>query len=614
MEKIPELIREFRNMDGLTTHLLHAKRIAVDLETTGLRPYHADIITGVAVGWEDERGELHSTYVAIYCPQGGLVVSMDLMLTELECGGVWRKDRPVRGHNFLFDLRFMARAGLDLSIVGPCRDTQTLARIALSAKADTAYKRLGLKVLADEYKLPGGAAEGKALKKLMKKNEWDWGDIPVEVLAPYARQDVLLTLAVEDIMMAKIDERQMEVVDNESRLLPVIARMSHRGVKINTKYLERIHEEVIHDKLEKSRSDVIGFLGHDDIRSNPKLGKSLLELHLPVGTNARTGHHYLAADDLGQLDHPAIPAILRMRTYDHYATVIAGLLESADAHDIIHTFLSPHAAITGRFSSQDPNLQNLPRDDPHTIRRAGKKVDELVLPSIRKAFISRGGTTLLLTDYQQMEAAVLADFANDTAMLEIVNSGGDVHAGTARLLFKRYDTADKAGQKLYRQDAKSINFSILYGAGVNKLATMLHRGADHARAFRQRYFDVFEDVREFTRERVKNRVMAVGQVRNRMGRLYGVTMDRSYIAVNYLVQGTCADLIKRQMIALDKVAILTMQIHDEVGQEIDENPETVKAQARLTEKILEDVKDKLTRVNLRTDSKAGPNWAETEAV
>lgn len=614
MEKIPELIREYRDMDGLVTHLRDAKRIAVDLETTGLRPYHADIITGVAVGWEDQEGEKHSTYIAIYCPQAGPVVSMPLVLTDLDLGGVWRDDRPVRGHNFLFDLRFMAKAGLDLNIIGPCRDTQTLARIALSANADTAYKRLGLKVLADEYKLPGGAAEGSALKKMMKKNKWDWCDVPVDILAPYARQDVLLTMAVEDIMMAKIDERQMEVVDNESRLLPVIARMSHRGVKIDTEYLERIHKEVIHDKLEKSRRDVIGFLGHDEIRSNPKLGKALLELHLPVGTNARTGHHYLAADDLGQLDHPAIPAILRMRTYDHYATVIAGLLEGADAHDIIHTFLSPHAAITGRFSSQDPNLQNLPRDEPHPIRRKGKTVDELVLPSIRKAFVARRGTTLLLTDYQQMEAAVLADFANDKAMLKIVNSGGDVHAGTARLLFKGYEAADAEGRKLYRQNAKSINFSILYGAGVNKLATMLHRAQDHARAFRQHYFDVFEEVREFTNVRVRNRITAVGQVRNRMGRLYGVPLDRAYIAVNYLVQGTCADLIKRQMIELDRMSILTMQIHDEVGQEVEGDPTMVKAQARLTEKILEDVKDKLTRVNLRTDSKAGPNWAETEAV
>lgn len=613
---IPELIRDRSDLEGLDAYLDAAKRISIDLETTGLRPYHDDFITGTAITWVDHDDEWHSTYIAHYCPQAGPVVEVKEILDVFRYARVWTH-HLVRGHNFLFDLRFYGQAGLDLTKVGPVRDTQTLARVVLSADADTAYDKIALKVLADKFELPGGAAESKKLKTLMKKNEWDWCDIPVDILAPYARQDTALVLHVEDRLMPKIDEGQQNILDNEAKLLPVLARMSKRGIYVDTQYLEKIYESEIHDQLQRSIDKVTSVLGHAEVRSNPKLGGSLIELGLPVGTNPRNGNHYLAADDLGQLDHPAIPDVLRLRAYDHHAHVITALLESADSDGYIHTFLSPHSAITGRFGSQDPNLQNIPRDEPRTLRRNGKKVGELHLPSLRKAFTATGANTLLLTDYCQMEAGVLADYANDSAMLAIVNGGGDVHAGTAEALYgQAYRDADAEGKQRMRQNAKGINFSILYGAGVNKLATMLHSTRGKAMAFRQHYFNVFADIFRFVRKQVRNRCLATSTVRNRMGRVYGVKVDRSYIAVNYVVQGTCADLIKRQMIRLDEEGIeMRLQIHDEIVQEVPKDPREVRAKATITEQILEDVGDKLTRVSLRTTSKHGPTWFDArEAV
>jgi DNA polymerase-1 len=610
---IPELIRVRRDLEGLDDRLACADRVAIDLETTGLKPYHSDIITGTALTWV-EGNDWFSTYIAHFCPQAGPVVEVKDILEIYSRAGIW--SRLPRGHNFLFDLRFYGEAGLDLSAVGPCRDTQTLARVVLSADASTAYDHIALKILADKFKLPGGSAESKKLKALMKKHEWDWKDIPVDILAPYARQDTVLTLLVEDALMPKVDAGQQAILDNEAALLPVLARMSARGIKVDTAYLEKVYEEHIFNQLADSTSEVEAVLGHAEIGSNPRLGGSLIELGLPVGTNPRNGNHYLAADDLGQLDHPVIPAVLRMRAYDHHAHVITGLLDSADRHGVVHTFLSPHSAVTGRFGSQDPNLQNIPRDGGRHIRRNSAVVDVLTLPSLRRAFVASPGHTLLLTDYEQMEAGVMADYANDAAMLKIVNDGGDVHAGVAEALYgQAWLDATPERKKEMRQFAKGINFSILYGAGINKLATTLHTTRQKAMAFRQHYFNVFEQIQNFVRVRVRNRCLAVGQVRNIMGRLYGVTVDRSYIATNYLVQGACADLIKRQMVALDALGIdMRLQIHDEIVQEVANDPGTIKEKRHLTESILEDVGDKLKRVRLRTSSKVGATWFDASAV
>ena len=415
-----------------------------------------------------------------------------------------------------------------------------------------------------------------------------------------------LSREVEEAREAGVLSGELYKVEKE--LIPAIIKMEEKGIKIDKKALKDLESE-LQKQLKDIESKIYKEAGEEfNINSPSQLSEVLFEkmgisskgLKRTPGKKIST-----AASELEKLKgkHPIADLVLEQRELQKLlSTYISPLPELAREDGRIHTTFKPLGTATGRMSSKDPNLQNIP------IRgEFGQK--------IRSAFVAEEGNLFLACDYSQMELRIIAHLAEDKNMIDTFQKGEDIHINTASLVF---DTPKDKVTKKMRYRAKALNFGIIYGIGPKAFAQSADISFQEAKEFIERYLDVFENVALYMEE-TKQKANQLGYVETMFGRkrfLPDLTspnpMLRAYAeraAINHPVQGTAADIVKMAMVKAHKdisSADMILQIHDELLWEGESD--TIKEVAPRAKKLLEDVVK--ISVPLTVESKIGPSWGE----
>ena len=417
--------------------------------------------------------------------------------------------------------------------------------------------------------------------------------------------------ALQPVLHEKMDAQAMLPLytDVELPLCPVLARMEQAGFLVDRKALYDFGESLT-SSIEQLQQSIWALAGEPfNIQSPKQLGSVLFErLMLPAGKKTKTGWSTNAAVlDKLRGKHPIIEKILDYRTLTKLKSTYAdGLLKEISADGRIHTNFQMTVTATGRLSSTEPNLQNIP------VRRE-------LGAQIRRMFVASPGKVLVDADYSQIELRLLAHIANDETMIAAFRSGEDIHAVTASQVFG-VPLAEVT--PLQRSHAKAVNFGIVYGISAFSLAQDIGVFQSEAKAYMDSYFAKYHGVREYM-TRVVEQAKADGYVTTLFGRRRDLPELKSSnfnlrsfgerVALNMPIQGTAADIIKAAMVRVDArmraehlQARLLLQVHDELIVECPaEEAETVRA--ILTEEM-EHVVD--YRVPLLVDAKIGASWAE----
>ena len=423
--------------------------------------------------------------------------------------------------------------------------------------------------------------------------------------------DVQSVWALQPVLHEKMDAQAMLPLytDIELPLCPVLARMEQAGFLVDRKALYDFGESLT-SSIEQLQQSIWALAGEPfNIQSPKQLGSVLFErLMLPAGKKTKTGWSTNAAVlDKLRGKHPIIEQILDYRTLTKLKSTYAdGLLKEISADGRIHTNFQMTVTATGRLSSTEPNLQNIP------VRRE-------LGAQIRKMFVASPGRVLVDADYSQIELRLLAHIANDETMIAAFRSGEDIHAVTASQVFG-VPLAEVT--PLQRSHAKAVNFGIVYGISAFSLAQDIGVFQSEAKAYMDSYFAKYHGVRAYM-TRVVEQAKADGYVTTLFGRRRDLPELKSSnfnlrsfgerVALNMPIQGTAADIIKAAMVRVDArmraehlQARLLLQVHDELIVECPaEEAETVKA-------ILVDEMEHVVdyRVPLLVDAKIGASWAE----
>lgn len=423
--------------------------------------------------------------------------------------------------------------------------------------------------------------------------------------------DVQSVWALQPVLHEKMDAQAMLALytDVELPLCPVLARMEQAGFLVDRKALYDFGESLT-SSIEQLQQSIWALAGEPfNIQSPKQLGSVLFErLMLPAGKKTKTGWSTNAAVlDKLRGKHPIVEQILDYRTLTKLKSTYAdGLLKEISADGRIHTNFQMTVTATGRLSSTEPNLQNIP------VRRE-------LGAQIRKMFVASPGKVLVDADYSQIELRLLAHIANDETMIAAFRSGEDIHAVTASQVFG-VPLAEVT--PLQRSHAKAVNFGIVYGISAFSLAQDIGVFQSEAKAYMDSYFAKYHGVRTYM-TRVVEQAKADGYVTTLFGRRRDLPELKSSnfnlrsfgerVALNMPIQGTAADIIKAAMVRVDArmraeklQARLLLQVHDELIVECPAaEAETVKA-------ILVDEMEHVVdyRVPLLVDAKIGASWAE----
>jgi DNA polymerase-1 len=509
------------------------------------------------------------------------------------------------GHNIKFDMLALAQHGVWLR--GLAIDSMVGAyllnpgRRGLGLK-DQAFEHLGI-VMTPITDLIGTGSKQISMAQ-----------VPIRAAAEYAGADADMTYRLAGIIEARLKERQLYKLFSEVEmpLIPVLARMEMAGILVDPVFLRRMATE-LDEQLKALEKAIYEAVGHQfNINSPKQLGDILFgELKLPPIKRTKSGYS-VDAEVLDTLKgaHPAIDNLLEHRQLQKLkSTYVDGLLELIHPRDgRVHTSFNQTIASTGRLSSSQPNLQNIP------IRtEVGRR--------IRRAFLADPGCVLLTADYSQVELRILAHITREPALVAAFERNEDVHAATAARLYKiPLNEVTPAMRRL----AKTINFGVLYGQSAFGLARVADISNAEAGEYIRNYEQTFPLVKAYVEE-TKAFARAQGYVETLLGRrrympdLLSLPMVQRQAAereaINMPIQGTNADIIKIAMVRLqhhfEELALRTrmiLQVHDELVFEVPEDEvELVKGIVRAT------MEEAMTlSVPLKVDMKIGLNWYEVE--
>ncbi len=450
------------------------------------------------------------------------------------------------------------------------------------------------------------------------KDQISMKDVAVEKASWYAGEDADLTYRLFEKYLPEIEKANLGVIFNdlEMPLIKVLAEIERNGVKINSEQLGKQSEE-FGKEIKKIEKKAYKLAGEEFNLSSPKQLKEILFDKLKISTagigKTKTGLSTAAGElDKLQGQHEIIDLIIRYREISKlkstYLDALPKLVNPETGR--VHTSFNQTVTATGRLSSSDPNLQNIP------IR-----TDEGRL--IRQAFIAEDGYKLVKADYSQIELRVIASLANDKQMLAIFNSGGDIHTMTAALI---HGIKPEEVTKELRRQAKEINFGVLYGMGAWGLSSRTGLSHSEAQKFIFRYFETFSEVKKWLDETVE-----IAKDKGYVETLYGrrrylpeinssiqqVKSTAERMATNMPIQGTSADLIKLAMIEIgsgltkvSKDSRMILQVHDELVFEVPEKD--VKKVAEYIDKAMCSVMK--LRAPIEVEVSVGDNWGETEKI
>ncbi len=594
------LVQTEKAYHELLQTLVSHKTWAFDTETDGLDPLEAGIV-GFSVAWED-----HSAVFVRLPDEPKACQDWLELLRPLICDS----NRTLIGHNLKFDLQVLA--GYKLYPQGSLRDTM-LAHYLLDPDG-----KHSLNLLSEQYlhyrPIPIQDLIGIKETKGNKTPQKNMRDVSNEALAIYAAEDADVTRLLYAVLEPKIEKLGQKdlFVDVDCRLVPVLAAMEREGIQLDTKILREFSSSLEADlqRLEKSIHQLAG--QPFNIASPKQLGEILFEkLRLdPKAKKTKTGQYITDEEVLSALEFrsPIVAQVLEYREAlklrSTYAEALPELIRPWSRR--IHTSYHQHVTATGRLSSQNPNLQNIPIRTPK-----GRE--------IRKAFVAREeeGWVLLSADYSQIELRLMAHMSRDPQMLEDFGSGMDIHSATAARVYRI--PPDRVTPEM-RRKAKMVNFGIIYGISAFGLSQRLGVGRGEASDLIKQYFGIYPGVQAYMQECVAE-ARSKGYAETLMGRrryLRDLQSNNAAVrafaernAINAPIQGSAADLIKVAMIRLDQGlrdqglrSRLLLQVHDELV--MDQAPGEEAVLADLVRREMTGGAELL--VPLVVDLGHGPDW------
>lgn len=594
-----EMVNSIEALDEMIAVLKQAGRFAFDTETTSLNAVQADLV-GLSFAVEAKRGW--------YVPVGHRYLGVP---QQLERELVLDKLRPLLegegygkiGQNLKYDALVLRRAGIELK--GTEVDTMLLSYVTHPES-----KSHGLDALASEHlnysMIPYSEIAGSGKKQIC------FSEVEVEKATRYAAEDADITLQLASKLGEDLEPGEVEDLLNnvDIPLLDVLTRMEWTGISIDDEFLAGLSAQMSEQLvvLEGQIHEIAG--GPFNINSPKQLGEVLFEkMGLPKGKKTKTGWS-TNVEVLTALaaDHAIAEQILEYRSLSKlkntYADALPKMINPETGR--IHTSFNQAVTATGRLSSSDPNLQNIPIRTPEGRR-------------IREAFVPREGWTLLSADYSQVELRVMAYMADVTALKESFAAGEDIHKRTASEIFNVFP--EMVSDDMRRQ-AKTINFGVLYGMGAFSLAKDLGISRAEAQKFIDQYFERYPAVLQYLEDKkaearehhyvttILGRRCAIPEISSKNGAV------RSYAernAINYPIQGSAADIIKVAMINIDRVLTerkletrMLLQVHDELVFEVPQGElEQVRA---LVQQEMEHAVD--LDLPLKVELGIGKNWAE----
>jgi len=567
--------------------------VAFDTETVGLDT-KKDKIVGFSFALDEQK--------AYYVPIAHfyLGVSNQVNIEDALSAIKTILKAKVIGQNLKFDLSLLYFQH-NIEKITPFADTMIMAWLL------NAGTKVGLDYLAKkffDYKM-------KSFKKMVKKGD-TFASVDIESATFYASEDAWMTFKLYKALDRALDEVSLTNLKQEAQeveypFINVLIAMEQRGIRVDISKLETLKEELT-SNIQLLTEEIYSLSQSEfNIKSTQQLGNVLFShLGLKGGKKTKTGYSTNEKVLNSLIDeHKVIPKILEYRTVQKIlSSYIEPLLKFAkqDKKSRIYTSFIQTGTATGRLSSKDPNLQNIP-----VRTELGR--------SVREAFIAKDGYKLLSIDYSQIELRLLAHFSKDQALLDSFSSGIDIHTATAIKLFGEKDAKAK------RSYAKSINFGILYGMGAKKLSDELKITSKEAKEIILNYFKSFPTVQSFL-AKIQEDVKRVGYVETILGRrrLFDYKnangmQKASFMreSVNTVFQGSSADLIKLSMLKIEDYlnrekidGVMLLQIHDELIFEIKE--EIVDEVAMKLKDIMENIMT--LNVPLVCSVSVGDSWGE----
>jgi DNA polymerase-1 len=599
------------DLPAVVERLREAPLVALDTETSSLEPHDAELI-GLSLAasptevWyfpfnhRPASGELAAPAPVKNLPRitDFTVAPLTALLTDPTI--------PKAGHNIKYDWQVLRAAGVELA--GVACDTMLESFLLDPGRRSHAIDNLSLEHLGRAM-LSYEDVAGKG------KTQIPFAEVPVEAAATYCGADSATVLALHAFFEPSLRATFMEPLlrEIELPLVSVLTDMEWEGIAIDRGLFARLGEE-LGAELRRLEAECARVAGCElNINSPRQLASVLFEKQqLPVLKRTKTGPSTDAdvLDQLALMGHELPRLILEYRELQKLKSTYVDTLPATVNRYTgrIHTSFNQTGAATGRLSSSDPNLQNIP------IRTTRGE-------AIRRGFVPREGWTFLVADYSQIELRLMAHLSGDPAFIEAFRQGGDIHRQTAALIFNV--PVEQVSSEM-RGRAKTINFATIYGQGPFALSRQLGIAQDEARSFIARYFERFAGVRAYLDRQIalareqgyvetifkRRRYIPEIRDRNFNMRAYG---ERN--AQNSPLQGSAADLIKLAMIRIHDAiseenlrSRMLLQVHDELVFEVP--PEEVERMGELVRSHMEGVVE--LRVPLVVDIGVGPNWLEAK--
>ncbi len=592
-------------LNELAQSLLKAEVISFDTETTSTEEMRADLV-GISLAVQEGQG--------YYIPIGhvaGSNLPSEQVLSALRSPFTDARI-PKIAHNAKYDYIILAKYGLQVS---PITFDSMLAEFII----DPSSRNLGLKNLV-AARLHEEMTRIEDLIGTGRK-QISMAEVAVESAAAYAAADAECTLRLMPVLKAELEQRNGRKVltEIEMPLTPVLAHMEMTGVLLDQPFFEDTAQR-LHKRMAEIEAQVFDSIGKTfNLNSTQQLSDVLfnrLRLEPPDrGRKTANGHYSTAADILEAMrgKHPVVDWVLEHRELSKLkSTYVDALPAALDAlTGRVHTSYSQTGAVTGRLSSSNPNLQNIP------IRtEEGRR--------IRNGFIAGDGNVLLSVDYSQIELRIVAHMAQDEFMLSAFRAGEDIHATTAAAI---YGVAPETVDKDMRRHAKAINFGLIYGMSAFGLKNATDLTLAEAENFVKAYFNKFPGVKKYLDE---IRVMAAkeGYVETLLGRrryFPNLMSSRNYAlrsreereAINSPIQGSAADIMKLAMLkippalkAADLRGQMLLQVHDELVLECPR--EELERTAEVVQKTMAEAYP--LSIPLATEAKAGRSWGEMQLI
>lgn len=572
-----QLITEQSAFDGMLKALSAATEFAFDVETTSLNALEAELV-GISF--------CHAPGQAFYVPVGHVgkgqkASKKDLFAVEtpappqLPLSSVLQALKPLLenpsigkiGHHGKYDLHVMARYGIQ---VQSYRDDSMLASYIFNSNATLHNMDAVAKKYLNYSTVKYEDVCGKGAKQI------SFAEVDLTAALAYAAEDADITLRLKQALLpglALVPAMEAIYRELEMPLVPILQRMEAEGVLLDTAELKR-QSALLGEGMEGLRKQAMEYAGGGEFSlDSPKQLRAVLfeQLKLPSKSKTASGEPSTDEDALDELrdEHPLPGIILAYRSLAKLkGTYTDKLPELCDAQGRVHTSFHQAVAATGRLSSSDPNLQNIPIRTPEGRR-------------IRKAFIAKADHVILAADYSQIELRIMAHLSDDPGLLNAFATGVDVHRATAAEVFGA--PVDQVSSE-QRRAAKAINFGLIYGMSPFGLARNLGIARDLAKSYVERYFERYPGVKRYM-ESTRKQAHEQGYVETVFGRRlylpdlahknYSIRQSAERQAINAPMQGTAADIIKRAMLALDPwlqgkrdELRMLLQVHDELLFEV----------------------------------------------